>query len=100
MNSTFTHGNQQSLAEEEHVPRRNGQAVDKVDAENGRVNDPNAIAAARDTAMNPAVLDAFAPAIIAGWETIRLLGHSRPRTRFDSRPQRGGCNRPVDGGTS
>ena len=30
MESMIAHGNQQRLDEEEHVPRRNGEAVDKV----------------------------------------------------------------------
>ena len=44
-----------------------------------------AIAAARDTAMNPAVLDAFALAIIAGGGPPAYPGHAGPRARSRDR---------------
>jgi hypothetical protein len=46
MEVTITHGNQERLWEEEYIPRRNGEAVDKVEAENGRVDHSTAIAGA------------------------------------------------------
>lgn len=46
MESTITHTNQERLSEEQHVPRRNGEAVDEVEGEHASVNYPAAIRSA------------------------------------------------------
>lgn len=46
MKSTITHGNQPRLDEKAPLPRRNGEAADKVEAENGRVDHPAGYAGA------------------------------------------------------
>ena len=53
-----------------------------------------AIAAARDTAMNPAVLDAFALVISGGRGAAGLSRHSRSRARSAGRSRARGGDRP------
>ena len=40
MQLAITHADQQRLDEEQRIPRRNGEAVDKIEAEDGRVDHP------------------------------------------------------------
>lgn len=89
MKSTITHGNQQRLDEEEHLPRRNGEAVDKVEAENGRFDHPagNAGAACDERAetyehdqekagargaVEPTISFHFAPARGLPWDLLNF----------------------------
>src|SRR5258708_31723586 len=44
METPIAHGNQERLGEKEHIPGGNGEAVDKIEAEHGRVDQPAAIA--------------------------------------------------------
>src|SRR5450631_1011153 len=82
MQLAITHGDQQRLDEEEQVPRRNGETVDKIEAEDPRVDYPAPISGAARNEPTEANQHRHKKASARGAVEPTISLHFAPETRF------------------